>query len=106
MSRRRRSPRPLQTPQFGTPANGRQCAICQRWFHNAHFWRRDRKAFVPWCADCFRKTYTNTANSGKRRRPQPGRPRPKERPAPPPSARERVLARWDEADSSYRRRQE
>ena len=51
----RRSPKPLAMPMFGTPADGRQCRTCSRWFYRTHFWRPNLNAFVNRCADCIRK---------------------------------------------------
>ncbi len=52
---RRRSPRPLAPPAFGSPADGIRCRSCGQWFHRSHFWRRTTRSFVQRCADCIRQ---------------------------------------------------
>jgi hypothetical protein len=64
---RRRSPRPLEMPSFGVPADGRQCLRCKQWFRSSHFWREGRKAFVTQCADCIAARLPNTGNTGRKR---------------------------------------
>jgi hypothetical protein len=68
--------KPLPMPAFGSPADGRQCSKCGRWFHRAHFWRSSTKVFVQKCADCsLPRRMTNTGNSGRpKSAPEPWTP--------------------------------
>jgi hypothetical protein len=67
----RRSPKPLAMPMFGTPADGRQCRTCGRWFYQTHFWRPNLNAFVNRCADCIRKGRRPTTGTvGKKSHPR------------------------------------
>lgn len=46
-----RTAKPLPIPAFGTPAGGKQCAQCKRWFAWNHFERANNRRVLK-CRDC------------------------------------------------------
>lgn len=66
-------PEPLPMPAFGTPANGRQCQKCRRWFHRRVFWRQTSRSgaqpagyFVLRCPRCIEAMGYRDPGRGRR----------------------------------------